>query len=264
MDLKELQDTWDRFGRKDPLWAIISTPEKKGNKWQLDEFFETGVSEIAAVMRFAAGLKLPAHHRKALDFGCGVGRLTQALANHFDEVVGLDIAPSMLRLADKHNQQPARCKYLLNRTSDLRMFADNTFDFIYTNMVLQHMRPDYAKSYIVEFLRVLNPNGLLVFQLPSERVDRPGRPISRIPEAAVKTDTSMLRRIKTLAKQVIPDRLLTFYRDRTSEPTMQMYCVPAEEVEALLHANAARIVDIAADDFAKPLCRGFRYAVTKQ
>ena len=30
-------------------------------------------------------------HKKALDFGCGVGRLTQELACNFEEVYGVDI-----------------------------------------------------------------------------------------------------------------------------------------------------------------------------
>ena len=154
MELKELQQHWDRFGRKDPLWAIVAWPEKKGNKWQLDEFFETGVREIAAVVESAEGLNIDLKRRRALDFGCGVGRLTQALANHFDEVVGVDIAPSMVKLARKYNRHGSKCTYHLNETDDLRLFPDETFDFVYTNIVLQHMLPVYAKSYIREFLRV--------------------------------------------------------------------------------------------------------------
>jgi SAM-dependent methyltransferase len=48
------------------------------------------------------------------------------------------------------------------------LFHDDFFDFIYTNIVLQHMRPEYSKAYLKEFLRVLSPGGLLVFQLPTE------------------------------------------------------------------------------------------------
>ena len=85
---------------------------------------------------------------RALDFGCGVGRLTQALATYFDEAVGVDIAPSMVKLAKRYNRFKARCVYYVNREADLRLFPDQQFDFIYTNIVLQHMKPEYAKSYI--------------------------------------------------------------------------------------------------------------------
>ena len=41
----------------------------------------------------------PAARRSALDFGCGIGRLSQALAEHFDQVYGVDISPKMIELA---------------------------------------------------------------------------------------------------------------------------------------------------------------------
>ncbi len=49
--------------------------------------------------------------RRALDFGCGVGRLTQALARHFNIVDGVDIAPSMIELANQFNRSGGRCRY---------------------------------------------------------------------------------------------------------------------------------------------------------
>jgi ubiquinone/menaquinone biosynthesis C-methylase UbiE len=49
---------------------------------------------------------------------------------------------------------------LVNDQDDLRIFPDNTFDFIYSNFVLQHIKPDYTKAYIREFLRVLAPGGI--------------------------------------------------------------------------------------------------------
>jgi cyclopropane fatty-acyl-phospholipid synthase-like methyltransferase len=57
---------------------------RKGRRWTTEEFFATGVTEIAALMAEARGFGLPASRRRALDFGCGLGRLTQALADHCD------------------------------------------------------------------------------------------------------------------------------------------------------------------------------------
>ena len=47
MEIKELQRNWDSFGTTDPLWAILTVPNKRHNKWDQDEFFATGVTEIA-------------------------------------------------------------------------------------------------------------------------------------------------------------------------------------------------------------------------
>ena len=85
------------------------------------------------------------------------GRLTRVLCEHFDECVGVDIAPSMIRHARRFNQFEDRCRYVLNGADDLAVLPDDHFDFVYTYIVLQHMRPKYMKRYIAEFMRVLVP-----------------------------------------------------------------------------------------------------------
>jgi len=146
MDLVELQRNWDRFGNEDPLWAILTDPSKKGNKWDVDDFFKSGVEEIKGVMEYLEHLHLDVSRERALDFGCGVGRLTQALADYFKAVAGVDIAPSMIDHAIRFNRFGERCKYVVNQTDDLSIFKDETFSFIYSNIVLQHMEPKYALS----------------------------------------------------------------------------------------------------------------------
>jgi SAM-dependent methyltransferase len=167
LKLKALQSNWDEFGRVDPFWAVLSDPRRKGRGWDPDEFYETGRVEIDGVLRGLSELGLRLDRRRALDFGCGAGRLTQALCKHFQAVVGLDIAPSMISLAEEKNLFGDRCKYLVNDSDDLRLFDDGAFSFIYSRIVLQHVQPEHSRSYIREFLRVLGPGGALVFQVPA-------------------------------------------------------------------------------------------------
>ena len=167
-DFEELQKNWDELGKRDALWAILSHPEKGNGKWNVSEFFESGEREIADVLEYISSLDVPLSRGRALDFGCGVGRLTQALCQHFDECHGVDIAPSMIQIAEEYNSFGNRCLYHVNASGDLRLFRDKTFDFIYSNIVLQHMKPKYSKRYMREFLRVLAPDGVLVFHIPSE------------------------------------------------------------------------------------------------
>jgi SAM-dependent methyltransferase len=166
MDLNQLKKNWDEFGKTDPLWAILTFPDRKGGKWDPEEFFASGRREIAAVMDKAQAFGLPARREAALDFGCGVGRLTQALCSWFDRCCGVDIAPSMIELARRYNAHGGRCEYVLNASSDLQMFPGGAFDLVYSKIVLQHMEPRYSTSYIGEFVRVLRPGGLVVFQIP--------------------------------------------------------------------------------------------------
>ena len=106
MNIKRLRRHWDALGKSDPLWANLTNDDKRGGKWDADEFFLTGEQEIEEVMDFVGSLSVTFEHGRALDFGCGVGRLTQALAARFDEVWGVDIAPSMIEMAGRYNRCP--------------------------------------------------------------------------------------------------------------------------------------------------------------
>jgi SAM-dependent methyltransferase len=151
----------------DPLWAILSTPSKRGGRWDLAEFLETGEREVSKVIEVLQSLHLRLNFDLALDFGCGVGRLSQALARRFSSVYGIDIAPSMIEKARELNRFGG-CQYILNERDDLSVFPSEHFDFIYSNIVLQHMEPRYARKYLAEFLLVLKKTGVLVFQLPDQ------------------------------------------------------------------------------------------------
>ena len=234
MDIEQLGRQWNEASKRDPLWAILTRPGKAGNKWVIEEFLQTGVAEVEAIFDHVESLALNIGREKALDFGCGVGRLTQALANRVDEVFGIDIAPAMLELARSMNSHGDRCKYLLNETNDLQLFPDNYFDFVYTNITLQHMEPRFSKRYLIEFMRVLMPNGLLIFQLPSE------------PTPGVRADS---------AGGTTP-----------AGPWTEMYGIMPEEVLALLETNGAKVVEAIKDQTptAPHDWHSFRYYAIKE
>lgn len=198
MELDKLHRTWNTLGEADPLWAILSEPEKTGNRWNLDEFLKTGEEEIRGLMGYVESLSVPPLTRGvALDFGCGVGRLTQALARHFDECHGVDIAETMLERARAINRHGSRCAYHLNQVNDLRLFHSDTFDFVYSNIVLQHMPLEASTAYLPEFVRVLKRGGLLIFQLPSRLATGPRtvQPLlhgGALPDSAYRAELTIL------------------------------------------------------------------------
>src|SRR2546423_1589846 len=112
-DLERLRRVWNELGADDPLWAILSDPAKRGGLWNDAEFFGLGESEIAAIEQYCGALARPHERRLAVDFGCGVGRLTRALASRYAQVIGIDISPNMLEQARSLNAEfacSARCQ----------------------------------------------------------------------------------------------------------------------------------------------------------
>ena len=99
------------------MWAILSDPSKKGRKWRLSDFFETGRREISILMYQLEKEKLPVRRGTALDFGCGLGRLTRALAEYFDSVWGVDVSRKMVDLADRLNRGGPRLRFLPSRST---------------------------------------------------------------------------------------------------------------------------------------------------
>ena len=129
MRLWQVRRHWDALAKDDPLFAVLTDPGKQGNKWALEEFFSTGVAEVekdlARIRACAPGLT----PRAALDFGCGAGRLTQALGRHFERVTGVDISGHMVELAREHNRG-GKVAFIQNARPDLRIFPDHSFDLV--------------------------------------------------------------------------------------------------------------------------------------
>jgi SAM-dependent methyltransferase len=204
MGLDDVRRSWDELARKDALWAVLSAPDKRRGRWDAESFFRTGREEVAQVLAEAEGLGLVPGPDLALDFGCGVGRLAQAMGDRFRSVVGVDIAPSMIELAERFNRHGDRCRYVVNDRPDLALFRDGEFDFVYSNIVLQHIPPPIGAGYIREFVRVLRPGGLLVFQVPSRLVGA-GADAPRSPAEGPLPDEAFRARIRPKAR--IPDSM---------------------------------------------------------
>jgi SAM-dependent methyltransferase len=158
---------WDALAESDPLWAVLTHPDRRHGGWSTEEFFATGEDEIAELMEIALRLGRPQRRERALDFGCGVGRLTRALASRFEEVVGVDISPSMVEVGRRLNADVPGCRFVVNIAPDLSQLGSDSFDLVYSNLVLQHLpSPKSARAYVHEFLRLARDDGVAVFHLP--------------------------------------------------------------------------------------------------
>ena len=107
LQLWRVRRTWDGLARRDPLWAILTSPDKRDGKWTLDEFLETGRAEVDRLIHYLDRVAPGCPQHRALDFGCGVGRVTQALAARFEQVVGVDVASPMIAQARELNRVPS-------------------------------------------------------------------------------------------------------------------------------------------------------------
>jgi 2-polyprenyl-3-methyl-5-hydroxy-6-metoxy-1,4-benzoquinol methylase len=223
--LDRVRKVFEELGRTDPLYAALSKKAFRGNRWDPAEFFASGAQEIAAVMAYVDAISPGVARTRALDFGCAVGRLSQALASHFAEVVGVDIAEAMIAQADQWNRHGDRVRYVVNTAPNLHRFESNSFDFVYSNKVLQHIPPEYQEGYISEFVRLLRPGGTAVFQTRNGARTYPGTP----------------RRWLYILNRIYLRRLFQKVRGR---PAYEMHDVARSRVEEIVAAAGGQIVDV--------------------
>jgi SAM-dependent methyltransferase len=232
MKLAQLRRHWDALARADPFFAVLTEPGKEGNRWPVQEFFATGDREVERDVQRLRALDPGLPGGSALDFGCGVGRLTQGLARYFGRVTGVDISEIMVGVARINNGE-ARVSFVHNTRPDLRLFPDNAFSLVYSRITLQHIAPRYTRRYLAEFMRVLEPGGILSVQIP-DRVPR-GDPPDRLRFSL--WPPTMVMRLSRHVRYHHPG----WFPD---SPKMQMHALPRAEVLGCLGAAGAEILSV--------------------
>jgi len=240
--LPQHQEDWDALARLDPLFAIRADKGKRGGRWTLEDFLATGREEVEAVVGYLKERAPDLRFDAALDFGCGVGRLTVPLCSYWRSVVGVDISEEMVSLAERYHGNRPGVRFVHNDRADLAVFGDGTFDFIYSNITLMHIPHEPAiERYVRDFVRVLRPGGYTLFQLPT-----------RLP---------LLQRIKlrralyhVLARAGLPPEFL-YHRLRLHPVKMRQ--VPRSRLEGWI-LPGARVADVTNEG-----CEETRYLVRK-
>jgi ubiquinone/menaquinone biosynthesis C-methylase UbiE len=185
---------------------------------------------------------LAPEEERALDFGCGAGRLTIALADRVGRAVGVDISEPMLAKA-RELDSAGRCVFVRNERADLARFEDDSFDVVMSSLVLQHLPQDLARGYLAEMVRVLRPGGALVVQLA----------------------TAPDRSLRGMAVRVLPLRAVRFLQRRVLRypAPMNMHPMGRAEFESVATGAGARLVDAVDEPMYGGNWRYTRYYLSK-
>jgi len=148
---------WRRLAEAEPYWAVLASPDFKRAALKddtLDAFYASGREQIDAVAAELAALTgAPFKVRAALDFGCGVGRLTEAMTAYAEAVTGYDIAPGMIAVA--------RARPLGGAIRYVDALPQGPFDWINSYIVFQHIPPERGLALLEQLLQRLRPGGVV-------------------------------------------------------------------------------------------------------
>jgi SAM-dependent methyltransferase len=239
MSLGRHRRDWEDLATSDPLWAVSGK-----RRTTVEDFLGTGETEVDAVLRESDRLGLPARHERALDFGCGFGRITRELAKRFEWCDAVDISEGMLQRARELSREAPNCSFILNDQPGLELFPAEHFDFVYSSFVLQHMPSrSVAARYIRELLRVTRPDGLVVFQMPAH--------------LPVRNRAQLRRRAYGLLRRLGVSR--TALRRLRLHP-VRMIALSRPEIESIVDDCGGSVIHTEPVDDSSPIA-GYRYYV---
>ncbi|HTA47304.1 MAG TPA: class I SAM-dependent methyltransferase [Bryobacteraceae bacterium] len=160
---ERMRDEWNQRAKIDAHFYVAF-----GRQNQSEEDFLASAAEF--LPPFEAELpRLPSalpSERRALEIGCGPARLMIAMSRHFGEIHGVDVSDEMVALARRNIRNVRNAQVHLTSGTDLGMFADSWFDFVYSYIVFQHIPSrEIVLNYLREAHRVLKPGGVLCCQL---------------------------------------------------------------------------------------------------
>lgn len=172
----KMREDWNARAREDANYYVAF-----GRREQEDAEFQATAAEVVHGLEWEMR-RLPAGvangNRRALEIGCGPGRLLGPMAAHFGEVHGVDISDEMVGRARQRLAHIPHAHVHVARNSNLEMFCGESFDFVYSYAVFQHIPSrDVVLGYLRETWRVLKPGGYMRCQ------------INGLPETAARYDT---------------------------------------------------------------------------
>ncbi len=157
-----MRDDWNARAREDAGYYVAF-----GRRDQDDaEFYATAtemVNSLESELR-----RVPKSQRgewRALEIGCGPGRLMRPMSRHFMEIDGVDVSDEMIalarqRLGDLPNARPHHTD-----GASLALWPAETFDFVYSYAVFQHIPSrEVVLQYLRETHRVMKTGGLARLQ----------------------------------------------------------------------------------------------------
>lgn len=153
----DMAQDWDSRARRNARWYIY------WDAWKTEEEFDAA-GEVDVQDVVLKGLLVEAGAR-ALEIGCGIGRLVKPMSRRVAEIHGVDISVEMVdqgreRLKGLDNVHLQACD------GTLSAYPAESFDLCYSIAVFRHL-PDkrFVLTYLAEAARVLKSGGILRFEV---------------------------------------------------------------------------------------------------
>jgi len=216
---KAVRRAWERLGSDQPFHSVLTEARYLPGRFAESEaeFWRSGETEANVLAGYLANLGLlRLGDASVLEYGCGVGRVTMALADQARQVNAYDFSESHLALARERGTALGRTNVRLMLIDSPLDIAFEPCDLFYSRIVLQHNPPPIIGHLLRKLIHALRPGGVGVFQVPTYCVGYRFR----------------------VADYLSSHRLLD----------MEMHCYPQPDLFSLIAQEGARIVQVRDDN----------------
>jgi 2-polyprenyl-3-methyl-5-hydroxy-6-metoxy-1,4-benzoquinol methylase len=166
-----VSEVWSAYGKTDPCWSVLVDERWRSKNLTneiLHAFYQSGESEVLRLEAWLRRNGLDSSGAVCAEYGCGVGRITHALARRFRRVVAFDISEPHLDFARRRlsGQGVDNVEYVLV-SNEAALDRLRGVDLFYSILVLQHNPPPVMADILIRAFSGLNPGGRAFFQMPT-------------------------------------------------------------------------------------------------
>jgi SAM-dependent methyltransferase len=163
--IEKMRRDWDRRAVENHRYYIVNSKPD----WSDEEFWKSGETSVSQYVLTDMGNVCQGRRptdMRVLDFGCGAGRVTRALAKIFGEVHGVDISGEMVGLARQALAGLPNAQIHHSSGEDLDVLGSGVFDFAFAFSVFHHIPGKTAiSSCIAEVGKHLHSGDLFKFEV---------------------------------------------------------------------------------------------------
>lgn len=156
-----MKNKWEEFAQQNAEYYILTKNIDYKTENGQNNFYESGYKftqqNIKKISQYL-------HSReRALEIGCGIGRLSLPHSKEFNELVAIDVSPTMLLKLNENAKQRGITNiktYLPNEDWDKL-----TYDYVYSYLVFQHIQDfNIIIDYIIKLSQNLKQGGIANLQ----------------------------------------------------------------------------------------------------
>lgn len=175
-DLKRTEDMEEKIRLENDLAGELLNSDEKSRDEKYTEVYERSYTRLTKEKRYQMSddylrsamtiseivKRIIGKGKLVLDIGCGFGHLSYLISKQGNSVTGIDI--NRIHIQESTERYADETNLVFSETRGIRlMFPDNSFHYVLSTSVFEHLHPDDVSAHLSEVYRVLKAGGKYIF-----------------------------------------------------------------------------------------------------